>query len=199
MSIPSIGSTPPPPVNGLVVSRYTHQQRPPNESRPAAVPAPTGSSTDNANQLASAIAAALAQLGLTATSAIATATATAAMDARGTGGGAADSGAALASQAKPLQAQPQIQQYKNVASRFSSLAQALEPGSYGTPSAFSGSGNLSAVFQSLWSSLGASSATPANGSADSAPALSSFLQTLAQHFSESGVSGLRGMFVDTVA
>lgn len=203
MSISNIGSTPPQSVNGLVVSRYTHPQRPFNEPRPAAVPTPAGSPSDHANQLASAIAAALAQLGLT-TPTMTPATTTAAIAARGASDASAGGDTVPVSQPLSPKTQHSLQQYKTVASTFSSLAQALESGSYGIPSASSGAGNLSVVFQSLWASLGASSDTPANdtpanASADATPTLQSFLQTLAQHFSESGVSGLRGMFIDTVA
>lgn len=199
MSVPSIGSTLPQSVNGLVVSRYTHPQRPLNEPRPAAVPTPAGPPSDHANQLASAIAAALAQLGLTVTPSTTPATATAAIAARGASDAAAGGDSLPVSPPLPPKTQHPLQQYKTVASTFSGLAQALESATYGIPSASSGAGNLSAVFHSLWTSLGASSDTPANASADATPTLQSFLQTLAQHFSESGVSGLRGMFVDTVA
>lgn len=66
------------------------------------------------------------------------------------------------------------------------------------PSTASGAGSLTTLFQNLWTSLGSSSATAADASASTIPGFQSFLQTLARNFSEGGISGLRGMFVNTV-
>ncbi|RDS79226.1 hypothetical protein DWU98_18920 [Dyella monticola] len=100
--------------------------------------------------------------------------------------------------AQAPKAQQQVQQYRNVASAFSNLAQALEANSYSTASAAGGSSNLTAVFKNLWTSLGASSEAPADASSTALPSLQSFTQTLAQNIGESGISGLRGLFVDAV-
>ena len=85
-----------------------------------------------------------------------------------------------------------IEQYRSMVSSSSQLAQALSA----STSSANGGGNLPTVFQSLWTSLGASSKDASSGSM---PSLPSFLNTLARNLSESGVTGLRGVFVDTVA
>jgi hypothetical protein len=111
---------------------------------------------------------------------------------------AATSTAPFASLPRQLQGPQQVQQYTNVASTVSSLGQALSSFSSNASSRAGGASSLTTVFQNLWASLGASSGTSAGVSSSAIPSLPSFLQTLARNFSESGISGLRGVFVDTV-
>ncbi|WP_333681181.1 hypothetical protein [Dyella sp.] len=77
-----------------------------------------------------------------------------------------------------------------MAASSSNLAQAL------SATHASGASSLPTVLQGLWTSLGSSSVDASSGSM---PSLPSFLNTLARNLSESGVTGLRGVFVDTVA
>jgi hypothetical protein len=185
MSISSISSTQSPPVSGLVAPQFTHHKKAPNELKASALAAAPAASTTDAGPLASAIAGALAQLGLTPSTA----------DADNT---VAASGARLASlPQRPLGAQ-QVQQYKNIASTFSNLAQSLNASASSASSTASGNGSLTTVFQNLWTSLGSPPETSTDASNSTIPSLPLFLQTLARNFSESGVAGLRGVFVDTV-
>ncbi len=90
----------------------------------------------------------------------------------------------------------QVQQYRSIASTSSRLVQALDAGASGAPSA----AGLTAALQGLWTSLGTASYASADGSGSlTAPHLPTFLQSLASHVGESGVSGLRGVFVDALA
>jgi hypothetical protein len=187
MTISSISSTQSQPVSGLVSPRYTHHKKELNESTAAALVASPGTSTTDANPLASAIAGALAQLGLTS-----------APGTTGSDKATATGGAQLAALPQPLQGSQQVQQYRNIASTFSNLAQSLSSSSSSASPSSSGTGSLTTVFQNLWSSLGSSSETSTDSSNTTIPSLPLFLQTLARNFSESGVSGLRGVFVDTV-
>ncbi|MBE1159894.1 hypothetical protein [Dyella acidiphila] len=199
MSISSVSSTQLPAVSGLAASRYAHHKKAFGESKPVASPAATGASTDNAGQLASAIATALAQLGLTAAPGSTASTAIATSVTRAPSAVATQSRTALATEPGQQKAQQQVQQYRNVASTFSSLAQALDASSRYTSSTPNGNGSLTTVFQNLWSSLGATSATQTDAASNALPSLQSFMQTLTQNVGESGIAGLRGMFVDTVA
>jgi hypothetical protein len=187
MSIPGISSTQSLSASALVAPRHTHYKKDPS-GQIAAPEASTGSSADSGNQLAAAVAAALSQLGFGATAGAAPAAT----------GMAATGSASLA----PLQQEPkaakQVQQYTNVASTFSNLAQVLNASSGTAAQASSGSGGLTSVFQNLWASLGAPSETSSDASSGTLPSLPSFVQTLARNFSESSISGLRGVFVDTV-
>jgi ABC-type transporter Mla subunit MlaD len=197
MTISSVSGTPSQAVSGLAALRYTHHKGASGGSK-TLLPVATGSSSDNANQLASAVAAAMAQLGLTITPTTLSTAALTATPANGLDDGAAKNDALPAALPQQQKAQQQVQQYRNVASTFSNLAQALDSNSNTALYASSGSSNLTTVFQNLWSSLGASSGTLADASGSAIPSLPSFLQTLAQNFGESGISGLRGVFVDTV-
>ncbi|MBM7131143.1 hypothetical protein [Dyella mobilis] len=94
---------------------------------------------------------------------------------------------------------PQIQQYRSVAATSSALAQALSNGSINLPSATGASSNLTGALQGVWSSLGASSGADRESSSNTTPSFQSFLTTLARNVSESGLTGLRGVFVDMVA
>lgn len=173
--MPSISNAPSPLVGGLVASRHGHARTPP----PSAPAVSTGASATAAEPLASAIAAALTQLGLIPDIHQASADA-----------------AASASNLPPALASPhaqQIQQYRNLTPAFSGLAQVLSDRSGHAPMATHG---LASTFQSLWTSLDASSG---DASSSTIPSLPSFLNALARKLSESGVTGLRGVFVDTVA
>jgi hypothetical protein len=182
MTMPSISSTQ--SVSGLYPVRHSHYKK---ELNPA-TPATPAASTAAAEPLASAIAAALTQLGL--------APRNSAAESDNTGTGNSSSSAALSLQQKTS---PQIQQYKSVASTSSSLAQALSASSGGASSPASGTGSLTSVFQSLWTSLGSASGATSDSSSSNVPSLPSFLTSLAHNISESGITGLRGVFVDTVA
>lgn len=198
MSISSISSTQSQPVSGLIAPLYPRHKKGLSESTVPAFIAPTDSSTNNASQLAAAVAAALTQLGLTAAPNAISVAATAVTATSGSSDTDAKGNAPLAQQ-PPQKGLQQVQQYRNVASTFSNLAQALASSSSNVSSTSSGSSNLTTVFQNLWTSLGASSATSSDSSSSTIPSLQSFLQTVAQNLSESGISGLRGVFVDTVA
>ncbi|GGA10487.1 hypothetical protein [Dyella caseinilytica] len=198
MTISSISSTQSPSVSGLVATQHTHHKSALDASSATAVATPAGSSTAN-SQLASAIAAALTQLGLVSTPRTASIANDSATAAAGTYNAAVTSSAPLAPLPQQLKGSQQIQQYTNIASTFSSLAQALGSVSSSTPSTSGDSGSLATVFQNLWASLGSSSGTSTDVSRDAIPSLPTFLQTLARNLSESGVSGLRGVFVDTMA
>jgi hypothetical protein len=187
MTISSISSTQLQPISGLVSSRYTHHKKELNESTAAALVASKGTSDTDANPLASAIAGAMAQLGLTS-----------APGAAGSNNTTATSGTQFAALPQQLKGSQQVQQYRNIASTFSNLAQSLNASSNSASPTSSGTGSLTTVFQNLWSSLGSSSETSTDSSSSTIPSLPLFLQTLAHNFSESGVSGLRGVFVDTV-
>ncbi|HUA79877.1 MAG TPA: hypothetical protein VL997_05855 [Dyella sp.] len=186
MSLPIISSTQSPSVSGLFVSRYGHYKKDPSLPRPS-IPA-VSSDSSAAEPLASAVAAALTQLGL--------------IPYAGTTGSdnTATESDALSTLASLRQnASPPIQQYRNMALASSSLAQALSVSANGMSPTANGSGQLTTVFQNLWTSLGSSRGVTANTTSDGTmPSLPSFLDTLARHFSESGISGLRGVFVDTV-
>jgi hypothetical protein len=188
MSTPIISGTQSPSVSGLFVGHHGLYRKQLSPSPPALI-VPTDTSA--AEPLASAIAAALTQLGLT--------PATGATASNNTVATGSAPSAPLPSQQK---ASPQIQQYKNMSATFSSLAQALNASTNGVPSSTDGTSSLTSAFQSLWKSMGASSGTATSASTDassgSMPSLQSFLESLARQFSESGVSGLRGVFVDTV-
>lgn len=177
LSVPSISSSQ--PISGLFPSHSGHDRK----SLPPAPAVVADSSTAAAEPLASAIASALTQLGL-----IPSANATS-----GASNTATTSDTPYASLTTRQNATQPIQQYRSMASSFSNLAQAL---SANTSSTASGGSSLPTVFQSLWTSLGASSVDASSGAM---PSLPSFLNTLARNLSESGVSGLRGVFVDTVA
>ena len=187
MSISNISSMQSPSVSALTAPPHPHHKKDLDESTAAALLASTGSQATNANPLASAISTSLMQLGLTFTP-----------------GTANSDSTALASRAPlvPLPQQPkasqQVQQYRNIAATFSNLAQALNASPSGTSSTSSRPGGLATVFQDLWTSLSASPVTSANTSDSAIPSLQSFVQTLARNFSESGISDLRGVFVDTV-
>jgi hypothetical protein len=198
MSISSLGSTQSQPISGVIAPSYPHHKRAPNELVVPASIASSGSSTQGASQMAAAVAAALAQLGLTATPGKASTATTAIAAANGTDANAKGN-TSFASQTQQPKASPQIQQYKSVAASFSNLAQALGASTYSASSTSNGSGQLTTVFQNLWASMGMPSATSADASSRSIPSLPSFLQALAQNVGEAGVSGLRGVFVDTVA
>jgi hypothetical protein len=184
MSTPSITTTQSPSVTGLFAGHYHHYKKELVQT-PSTPAVSTPSSAGE--PLASAIAAALTQLGLTSNTNVA--------------GTDATGSTALASLTQQQKVSPQIQQYKNMAATSSSLAQALNASSGGTSSTSSadGSGSLTSVFQSLWSSLGSSSGAATDASSSNIPSLPSFLKTLAHNLSESGITGLRGVFVDTVA
>ncbi|HUB91897.1 MAG TPA: hypothetical protein VMA74_19405 [Dyella sp.] len=180
MSMPSISSTPSPWVNGLAASRHGHYKTPPS-SAPAVS---TATPATAAEPLASAIAAALTQLGLI-------------PDIRD--GTATTNGTSLALDPPQPRAAQQIQQYRNTTPAFSGLAQALSASSSHAPATSGEASGLATVFQSLWTSLGSSSGIATGTSSNAIPSLPSFLNTLARNLSESGVTGLRGVFVDTVA
>lgn len=195
MSISSLSGTPSQSSSGFIASQYAHHKRGFNEPVAPASIVPAGSSANNASQLVAAVAMAMTQLGLTTPGTMPAASKIVTT--------ASDSGDADASNDTPLASPPQkewqqVRQYQNGASTFSHLAQALSYTSNGTLLTSTAPGNLTTVFQNLWSSLGASYGTSVSAS-DAIPSLPSFLQTLAQNFGESGISGLRGMFVDTVA
>lgn len=187
MTTPSITTTQPQWVSGRLAVHYGQPNKGANQYPPPAPPVSADGSPAAAESLASAIAAALVQLGLT-------------TKANGAGADTAAT-ASSASFESPVQqrATPQIQQYKNIASTLSGLAQALRASSGNSPATANGASNLTAVFQSLWTSLGASPNMAADASSDTMPSLQSFLEMLARNVSESGVTGLRGVFVDTVA
>ncbi|WP_233841654.1 hypothetical protein [Dyella sp. 2HG41-7] len=187
MSLPSIVSTQSPSVSGLYVNRYGHYKKESSLAKPSTPAASTDSGS--AEPLASAIAAALTQLGL-----IPNANTADSENAATTGNESIDALSLSKS------ASPHIQQYRSMASASSSLAQALSASANSTSQTSRGDGQLTSVFQSLWTSLGASSGMSASAPSDGTmPSLQSFMETLARHFSQSGISGLRGVFVDTVA
>jgi hypothetical protein len=168
--VPGISSSQ--PIGSVYPSRFGHDR----QSLPAATAIPADSSRDAAEPLASAIASALTQLGLIPNVSSVT-----------TGD------ASYASLPQQQNATQPIHQYRSMAAASSHLAQAL---SDSTTSAANGGSSLPTVLQSLWTSLGASSVDAASGRM---PSLPSFLNTLARNLSESGVTGLRGVFIDTVA
>ncbi|MBD8872964.1 hypothetical protein [Rhodanobacter sp. DHB23] len=176
MNVSSIYGTRWQSANGLVASGYAQQQKQPAGSQ-AAPAARSNLSAENAGQMAAAIAAAMTQLGLTAAP-----------------GQPATGSATTQGDASP--GSRQVRQYKDMAATFSSLARALDANAGGTPATASSSSGLTSVFQNLWATLGAASETSASASI---PSLPTFLQSLASNFGESGISGLRGVFVDTVA
>lgn len=182
--MPGINSTQSPSVSGLFVSPYGHYRK---ELRPSPPAVAADASSTASEALASAIAAALTQLGLTSQGNVAGSDNTSTTDS-----------ASIALLLPQQKASPQIQQYKSTASMSSSLAQALRANSSGTPSASSGDSSLTAVFQSLWASLGASSGMAVDASNSAMPSVQSFTEMLARNFSQSGITGLRGVFVDTV-
>ncbi len=187
MSVPNIGSTQPRSVSGLAAPLHLHHKRELDESTGAALVASTDSSATSANPLASAIATSLTQLGLTFTPGHANAD-----------NPAAASKKPLAPLPQQLKGSQQVQQYRNIAATFSNLAQAVSSSSSSTSAASSGASGLATVFQDLWSSLSASSGTSVDATSSTVPSLQSFVQTLARNFSESGISDLRGVFVDTI-
>lgn len=173
VSVPGISSSQ--PISGVYPSHFGHDRK----SLPPAPAVVADSSTAGAEPLASAIASALTQLGLIPTMSAA--------------GGTVSTGDASNTPLLQRQSATQpIEQYRSMVSSSSQLAQALSA----STSSANGGGNLPTVFQSLWTSLGASSNDASSGSM---PSLPSFLNTLARNLSESGVTGLRGVFVDTVA
>jgi hypothetical protein len=185
MSTPSISGTQSPSVTGLVAGHYHHYKKEPGQA--PSLPA-VSTNTTTSEPLASAIAAALTQLGLTPNA-----------NAAGVDSSTTTSGASSASLPQQQKVSSQIQQYKNMASTSSGLAQALNASTSSTSSTSSGTGSLTSVFQNLWSSLGSSSETATDASGSTMPSLQSFLKTLASNLSESGITGLHGVFVDTVA
>ncbi|HTV85453.1 MAG TPA: hypothetical protein VME63_08605 [Dyella sp.] len=197
MSISSVSSTQSQPISGLVAPLYLHPKKVPGRSVTPASIASTDVSTQGASQMAAAVAAALSQLGLTGMPGKASAVAaTTVAAASGTDADARGNNAPAASQLQQQKASPQLQQYKNVAANFSNLAQALGSVAGGASPAANGSGNLTGVFQNLWTSMGV---LPNEVSSGTAPSLPAFLQALAQQIGESGIAGLRGVFVDTTA
>ena len=186
MTMPSISGTR--PVNGIPASGRSHLNQEPYQRGGLPPEVPQDHSDAVAERLASAIAAALAQLGLTFGAPMA-----------GPDSGVATSEASSAPGPLSPAASEQIKQYKNVASTFSALAHALSANAGGMPCASSASGSLTPVFESLWKTLGASSGIAGGGAAGAMPSLQSFLETLARHINESGITGLRGMFIDTMA
>jgi len=181
MTMPSISNAPSPLVGGLVASRHGHARTPPSSAPVVS----TGASATAAEPLASAIAAALTQLGLI-------------PDIHLASPDAATSANGVSPALDPPQAQAaqQIQRYRNLTPAFSGLAQMLSDRSGHAPTATHG---LASTFQSLWTSLGASSGLAVDASGNAIPSLPTFLNALARNLSESGVTGLRGVFVDTVA
>jgi hypothetical protein len=181
MSLSSIGSTSWQPASGALAPRLVHRHNPTGSAPAAAV---ITTSAADASALASAVVAALTQLGM--------------VPASGANNTGSIGNAQTATVSQQLPGSKQVQQYRNIASTVSNLAQAMNASSSNALPTSNGAGSLTTVFQDLWSSLGSSSGTAADASGNSIPSLPSFLQTLARNFSESGVSGLRGAFVDTV-
>lgn len=186
MSIPSLSSTHSLAVSGVAATRHALYKKGRHDQ--AAPQTNPNTSTDSANALAQAIAGAVTQLGFATTPRTTT-----------SGDETAISGAALAPLAQQPKAAQQVQQYRSLAATHSNLAQALSASVSSASSAASGSSDLTQVFENLWSSLGSSQDTSADTSSNTIPSLPTFLQALAQNFSESGVGGLRGVFVNTVA
>ncbi|GAB2573875.1 hypothetical protein ISP15_04755 [Dyella jejuensis] len=185
MNISNISSTQSQPVSGLVAAEHARHKKALDGSTSTALMASTDSSATTVNPLASAVAAALSQLGLTFSPHKA---------------GSDNAATPLARLPRQLKASQQVQQYRNIAATFSNLAQALNANSSSAVPTSSGATGLTSVFQDLWASLGSSSGsgTPTDSSNSTIPSLQSFLQTLAHNFSESGISDLRGVFVDTI-
>ena len=183
------------PAGDPVASRYARQN---GGSKAAPAAARSTTPAENASELAAAIAAAMAQLGWTAAPGQAVAGAaigTATVGSTGTAKAPGNASSAI------LPGSRQVQQYRNTAATFSGLARALDSNA-GGPSPASGQANngLTAVFQSLWTALGAASDAPAAASGKPAmPNLQAFVQSVASHFGESGIPNLRGVFIDTVA
>jgi hypothetical protein len=195
MSISSVSSTQSQPISGFIGPLYPqHKKTPSRLATPASI-ASADSSTQSASQMAAAVAAALSQLGLSGTPGKASTGASAMMAASGTDPNARGN-ASPAYQPTQQKASPQLQQYKSVAANFSNLAQALGSVASGASASSGASGNLTSVFQNVWTSMGVS---PADVSSGDMPSLPAFLQALAQNVGESGISGLRGVFVDTMA
>lgn len=182
MSILSISSTTTPSVSGRFAVHYGHYRKEVNQSPPTVV---ADSSAAAAEPLASAIAAALTQVGLISRP-----------NSVGSENTATATDSSFASLPLQQAASQQIQQYRSVASTSSNLAQALRASS---GDASNGAGNLTTVLQSLWTSLGSSSDTASDSPGSTMPSLQSFSGALARSLSESGVTGLRGVFVDAVA
>jgi hypothetical protein len=185
MSTPSISSTQSPSVTGLFAGHYHHYKKAADQT--PSLPA-VSTNTPTSEPLASAIAAALTQLGLTPNA-----------NTAGAVSSITTNSASSASLPQQQKVSSQIQQYQNMASTSSSLALALNASASSTSSTSSGTGSLTSVFQNLWSSLGSSSGATTDASGSTMPSLQSFLKTLASNLSESGITGLRGVFVDTVA
>lgn len=181
MSISSIPGTRLPSLGGLAALRRAQSKDASGTSAPVPATAISHLPAADAGQWTAAIGAAMAQLGLAASSGQAPAAATRTAWAQGDASAASRRGA------------QQVQQYRSIASTSSRLVQALDASASGVSAA-----GLTAALQGLWTSLGA---TPEGaGSANPAvPHLPTFLQSLASHVGESGVSGLRGVFVDAVA
>lgn len=181
MSISSIHGTRLPSLGGLAALRRAQSKDASGTS--ASAPATTLSRLPaaDAGQWAAAIGAAMAQLGLAVSPGQAPAAATGTAWAQGDASTASRRGA------------QQVQQYRSIASTSSRLVQALEASASGASAA-----GLTTALQGLWTSLGA----PPEGAGPAHPAvphLPTFLQSLASHVGESGISGLRGVFVDAVA
>ncbi|WP_017463363.1 hypothetical protein [Dyella ginsengisoli] len=182
MSISSIHGTRLPSLGGLAALRRAQSKDASGTSAPVPATAISHLPAADAGQWTAAIGAAMAQLGLAASSGQAPAAATRTAWAQGDASAASRRGA------------QQVQQYRSIASTSSRLVQALDASASGV----STTSGLTAALQGLWTSLGA---TPeGDGSANPAvPHLPTFLRSLASHVGESGVSGLRGVFVDAVA
>lgn len=182
MSISSIHGTRLPSLGGLAALRRAQSKDASGTSAPAHATTLSRLSAADAGQWAAAIGAAMAQLGLAVSPGQAPAAATGTAWAQGDASTASRRGA------------QQVQQYRSIASTSSRLVQALDASASGASAA----AGLTAALQGLWTSLGA----PPEGAGPAHPAvphLPTFLQSLASHVGESGISGLRGVFVDAVA
>jgi hypothetical protein len=184
MTISSIGSTQLRPLSEPTPPRHAFHKKGANESATSHATA-ADSPNPNTDTFASAMAGAMTQLAL--------------LPAPGNvqGNNGTTRNVPVAPQQSSPKASQQAQQYKDVASTFSDLTQSLDAYAAGTSPASSA---MSTVFENLRGSLSAAS-TPSMTSSeeDALPNLPSFLQAMAQNLSESGISGLRGMFVDTIA
>ncbi|MCP1373268.1 hypothetical protein [Dyella lutea] len=180
MGISSIYGTQRPSPGGLAALRRAQPGNASGTSTSAPATAISRLPAADAGQWTAAIGAAMAQLGLAVSPGQAPAAATGTAWAQGDASTASRRGA------------QQVQQYRSIASTSSRLVQALQASASGA------SAGLTTALQGLWTSLGArpEGAGPAH---PAVPHLPTFLQSLASHVGESGISGLRGVFVDAVA
>jgi hypothetical protein len=215
VTISSIGSVQSQIVNGLIAPKHLHRKNELGESTSVATLYLAGSSPTNPKPLASVIAMTLAQRELSPTY---TASATAPTDTSSSSPGTSTTSSSSGSASKASQtfaqllASAQVSPDTDAASTSvtASNAKAAPADSYSAAATnnilpVQGNGSQQAQQYSGIASSGMASTilnvaqTLSVGSSSIPIGLDSFLQTLPGNLAESGVSGLRGLFVNTVA